>query len=308
MNILAKNFILFGSKLGQLKSGVDNTPNYLKNFLNNQSAITTINTVPIFPNDLFKNLNSLYGMNARQTNGNHKFCGLSNSFNSLNSLNSLSSLSSLNINIGGDHSMAIATVADSLNKVKFFDELKVIWFDAHPDINTFESSLTKNYHGMPLSFLTGLDKSSKLDFIDNKLKFQNLLYIGIRDIDKFEEQILKDYNISYILPKQFNTNYQYVIDTIDRFIGNGNNQINKNPIHISFDVDSIDPKYIPCTGTAVSEGLEMFQTKKVIDYLFKNHKIIGLDIVELNLELGKDSDKFKSLYNTIDLFRGTVFK
>ena len=68
MNILAKNFILFGSKLGQLKSGVDNTPNYLKNFLNNQSAITTINTVPIFPNDLFKNLNSLYGMNARQTN------------------------------------------------------------------------------------------------------------------------------------------------------------------------------------------------------------------------------------------------
>ena len=73
-------------------------------------------------------------------------------------------------------------------------------------------------------------------------------------------------------------------------------------------MDSIDPKYIPCTGTAVSEGLEMFQTKKVIDYLFKNHKIIGLDIVELNLELGKDSDKFKSLYNTIDLFRGTVFK
>ena len=240
MNILVKNFILFGSKLGQLKSGVDNTPHYLKNFLNNQSGNTTINTVPIFPNDLFKNLNSLYSMNARQTNGNYKFCGLDNLYSSSNSLN---------INIGGDHSMAIATVADSLNKVKFFDELKVIWFDAHPDINTFESSLTKNYHGMPLSYLTGLDSNYNFSFIDNKLKFQNLLYIGIRDIDKYEEQILKDYNISYILPKQFNTNYQLVIDTIDRFVGNGNNNNNKNSVHISFDVDSIDPKYIPCTGT-----------------------------------------------------------
>ena len=292
MNILAKNFILFGSKLGQLKNGVDNTPHYLKNFLNNQSRNTTINTVPVFPNDLFKNLNSLYEINARQTNNTHKFCGFDNS---------------LNINIGGDHSMAIATVADSLNKVQFFDELKVIWFDAHPDINTFESSLTKNYHGMPLSFLTGLDKSSKIDFIDNKLKFQNLLYIGIRDIDKYEEQILADYNISYILPKHFNTNYQYVIDTIDKFVGN-NKSKSKSPVHISFDVDSIDPKYIPCTGTAVPGGLEMFQSKKVLDYLFKNHKIIGLDIVELNLELCKNSDKFKSLYNTINLFRGTVFK
>lgn len=298
MNILAKNFILFGSKLGQLKNGVDNTPSYLKNFLNNQSGNTTISTVPVFHNDLFKNLNSLYSVNARQTNNNYKFCGLSNSLNSFNSLN---------INIGGDHSMAIATVADSLNKVKFFDDLKVIWFDAHPDINTFESSLTKNYHGMPLSYLTGLDVSTNFSFIDNKLKFQNLLYIGIRDIDDFEKQILKDYNISYILPKQFNTNYQLVIDKIDKFVNNGNSN-NKNPVHISFDVDSIDPKYIPCTGTSVSNGLEMFQTKKVLNYLFKNHKIIGLDIVELNLELGKHSDKFKSLYNTIDLFRGIVFK
>ncbi len=295
MNLLTKNIILFCSKFGQPKFGVENSPNYLKIFINNNQNTNLYNS-NIIKNNLFQSLNNLYALNSKMNNNSqYKFCNFDNYFkNPINSNN-------ININIGGDHSMAIATIADSLNKIKFFDDLKVIWFDAHPDINTFESSLTKNYHGMPLSFLTGLDNSSKFNFIENKLAFNNLLYIGIRDIDDFEKQIIKDYNISYILPNYFNTDYDNTIDKIDKFIG-------KSPVHISFDVDSIDPKYIPCTGTSVPDGLEIFQTKKVIDYLFKNHKIIGLDIVELNLELGKNSDKFKSLYNTIELFRGTVFK
>ena len=93
------------------------------------------------------------------------------------------------INIGGDHSMAIATVADSLNRVPP-GKLKVIWFDAHPDINTYKSSISKNYHGMPLGYLTGLCKSHYFPFITNYLNFENLLYIGIRDIDEYEKKII----------------------------------------------------------------------------------------------------------------------
>ena len=72
------------------------------------------------------------------------------------------SISGKRINIGGDHSMAIASVADSLQK---YNDLKVIWIDAHPDINTRKSSSTQNYHGMPLAFLSGLDVYPELDYL-----------------------------------------------------------------------------------------------------------------------------------------------
>ena len=77
--------------------------------------------------------------------------------------------------------MAISTVDSSLNKYK---DLKVIWIDAHPDINSFKSSKTKNFHGMPLSFLTGMDYNPKFNFIKNILPIKNILYIGIRKINK----------------------------------------------------------------------------------------------------------------------------
>ena len=62
--------------------------------------------------------------------------------------------------------MSIATVSDSMER---YADLRVIWVDAHCDINTYEKSSSKNYHGMPLSFLSGLDKNDSFDFIKNKL-------------------------------------------------------------------------------------------------------------------------------------------
>ena len=68
------------------------------------------------------------------------------------------------INIGGDHSMSIATIASTLNK---YPNTKVIYFDAHADLNTYKSSKSKHYHGMPLSFITGIDHHKKFSFIKN---------------------------------------------------------------------------------------------------------------------------------------------
>ena len=66
--------------------------------------------------------------------------------------------------------MSLATVADSLNRTEE-DQLKVLWFDAHPDINTYQSSPSKNFHGMPLSYLTGLDENdrSEVKILTNKI-------------------------------------------------------------------------------------------------------------------------------------------
>ena len=196
------------------------------------------------------------------------------------------------INIGGDHSMAIATGAYSLNN---YPDVKFIWIDAHPDINTFESSSTKNVHGMPLAYLTGLSCNSNINFIKNKLPFNNLLYIGIRDIDPFEAEIINSKNISSISPKICNKNIKNVCSKITEFAKD-------SPIHISFDVDSMDSKIVPCTGTPVKNGLSKKVTKTILSHIINNCNVINMDITELNLELGTQKDKNISLQNTLDIF------
>lgn len=265
-NLLKKLMIIyFPHKLGQLKNGVQYTPKYLKKILSNRYVDVTCNNS--FTNKEFNlktNLNNLYIMNSK--------------------------IMTPKINIGGDHSMAIATIANSLNIHK--DKLKVLWFDAHPDINTYESSLTKNYHGMSLSYLTGHGEN-EFQFIEHKLNLKNLMYIGIRDIDHYEKEIIKDYNIQYISVNQINNNLYESIQKINNFIDN-------DPIHISFDVDCMDPTIINCTGTKSKYGLNL-NTKIILDYLAKTN-VCNIDITELNLELGNNKDKLKTIHNLSKLF------
>ena len=265
-NLLKKLMIIyFPHKLGQLKNGVQYTPKYLKKILSNRYVDVTCNNS--FTNKEFNlktNLNNLYIMNSK--------------------------IMTPKINIGGDHSMAIATIANSLNIHK--DKLKVLWFDAHPDINTYESSLTKNYHGMSLSYLTGHGEN-EFQFIEHKLNLKNLMYIGIRDIDQYEKEIIKDYNIQYISVNQINNNLYESIQKINNFIDN-------DPIHISFDVDCMDPTIINCTGTKSKYGLNL-NTKIILDYLAKTN-VCNIDITELNLELGNNKDKLKTIHNLSKLF------
>lgn len=259
-----KPIILFPHYLGQTKKGVERAPKYLKKIINkkNHRIYEVKNT-----GDLFKNIQSLYKMN-KNINGSK-------------------------INIGGDHSMAIATIADTLNR---HHNAKVIYFDAHADINTLKSSNSKHYHGMPLSFITGIDKNEHFDFIKHKLKFKDLLYIGGRCWDIFERDLIYKENIKHIDPKELNNDFENAMNKILEFAGN-------SPIHLSFDVDCMDKKYIPSTGTAVSGGIEMNIGEKVLEVLKNKTNIVNIDITELNLALGTEKEIDKSAENTIELFK-----
>ena len=254
-----KNVILFPHKLGQVRTGVQKTPDIMKHFLNikNISRVSSKNC-------LFKNLENLYKYNQ-------------------NHLDPI-------LNIGGDHSMSIATVASSLNK---YDNLKVIWFDAHADLNTYSSSQSKSYHGMPLSFLTGLDNDHRFNFIKRKLNFNNLFYVGIRELDSFEKEIIDRYRIKYITVKEMENSYK-CINLLNEFISD-------DPVHISFDVDCIDISEIISTGTPVKDGLNIEPTKQILSFL-KNKNVVNVDLTELNLDIGDTNQKFMSLANTLYLF------
>lgn len=106
------------------------------------------------------------------------------------------------LTLGGDHSIAIGTVSGTAKAIKerLGREMAVIWVDAHADINTPESSDSGNIHGMPVAFVTGLAKEKREDIFgwlqdDHMLSLKKLVYIGLRDVDRGEKQILRENGI-----------------------------------------------------------------------------------------------------------------
>jgi len=102
------------------------------------------------------------------------------------------------LTLGGDHSIAIGTVSGTAKAIRerLGREMAVIWVDAHADINTPESSDSGNIHGMPVAFLTGLAHEKREDIFgwlreDQKLSTKKLVYIGLRDVDRGEKEILR---------------------------------------------------------------------------------------------------------------------
>ena len=196
-----------------------------------------------------------------------------------------------NINLGGDHSIAVSTIQPMLNYYK--KDLLVIWIDAHADINTYKSSITKNYHGMPLSVLTGsMDHWFQVNKNRFILPYENLIYVGIRDLDPYENTIINNNKIA---------NYpHYKTNIVDI--------IKKNPakyIHISCDIDSMDPIYTPSTGTIVQNGLSV---KNVISIIkASQNRLVGFDLVEFNPLIGKKMHVDKTLVNIYKILNSVMF-
>lgn len=195
--------------------------------------------------------------------------------------------------VGGDHSQAIGSTAGVL---KNNPNTLIIWFDAHPDLNTPTTSISKNMHGMPVSILAQLENLKEFNWIKNKLSLENLLYLGVRDIDPGEKELMEKYNIKYYTSNEINnTSIEKLIRSIDVI------QKKYKNIHLSLDIDGIDPKYFPSTGTPVNQGVSIDFILKLISYLKKNQKFTSADLTEVNLNIGSLSDKNKTLKNSLKL-------
>lgn len=272
---MIKNIFCFPHKLGQKRCGVEKAPVMFANLLRKKHNNLQIHHVHCKENEeeLFKNLKNLY-------------CA-----------NNLIDYKKRRLNIGGDHSMSLATLAYTLN---YYPKAKVLWVDAHPDINSYEASSSKNYHGMPLSFLTGIDKDPRFSFIDNKLFFRNIFYIGIRSLDSFEKKIIDEYNIKYFNAESVNNDVDHCIDILNGFIDN-------SPFHLSFDVDAFDPSIIPHTGTPVEKGLLKEPGQKLLQSLVTKKNLVNMDLTEMNPDLYNNKNTkdesvkkmFSFVYDTI---------
>ncbi len=195
----------------------------------------------------------------------------------------------LALQIGGDHSMAIGSISGIARGVKerLGHDIKVVWVDAHADINTPETTETGNLHGMPVSFLTNLvkEKIEGLDWIEPCLKPENLVYIGLRDVDKDEKEILKKYNIKAFSMHEIDRyGIGKVVDMTIEHLSKGEDA--ESPIHLSFDIDALDPSVAASTGTPVRGGLTFREGHFICEALYETGRLVGLDMVELNPAIG----------------------
>lgn len=182
--------------------------------------------------------------------------------------------------LGGDHSLAMGTIGGTL---EVYPDACVIWVDAHADINTPETSESGNIHGMPLSFLLGIAGDvPEFSWVKPVLKANRLVYIGLRDVDVEEKRILKENNIKAFSMHDVD---KYGIGKVVELALDTVNPNRDLPIHLSFDVDALDPSVAPSTGTPVRGGLTFREGHYICEAIHETGLLIALDLMEVNPSL-----------------------
>lgn len=182
--------------------------------------------------------------------------------------------------IGGDHSLGIGSVCGA-SKALGVDDLCVIWIDAHTDINTQETSPTGNVHGMSLASLLGYGEKALANICGSepKIKAQNIIYIGSRDIDPGERDIIAREGISIFGMNEINADgVDRVVERLQQWLSS----LQISNIYLSIDIDVIDPEIAPGTGVPVPNGMIPEQLYKVIDAIVGTGKVKGAELVEVN--------------------------
>ena len=189
------------------------------------------------------------------------------------------------LTLGGDHGIATGSISGLKAS---YPNLKVIWIDAHGDANTPETSPSGNYHGMPVAHLLGWlgDKTVPgFDWFHPCLKSEDIVFIGLRDLDGEEKKNLKKHNIKCFTMHEV---LKYGIGSVVQMsLEHLNRDDNLNPVHISFDVDGIDPIYAYGTGTKARGGLSYAAAHFILREVALSGCLVSLDLVEINPMLDK---------------------
>ncbi|KAJ7085670.1 hypothetical protein B0H15DRAFT_363235 [Mycena belliarum] len=186
----------------------------------------------------------------------------------------------LPVTLGGDHSLAMGTISGTLDA---HPDACVIWIDAHADINTPESTDSGNIHGMPVSFLMGLGSPvPEFAWVKPALKPERIVYIGLRDIDAGEKRILKENKIKAFSMHEVD---KYGIGKVMEMALDYVNPKRAFPIHLSFDVDALDPSVAPSTGTPVRGGLTFREGHYICEAIWETGLLVALDLMEVNPSL-----------------------
>lgn len=181
------------------------------------------------------------------------------------------------LTVGGDHIIAIAS---SLASIKKYKNLGIIWFDSHADYNTYATSVTGNLHGLPLAVATNYEKDILKDFHEGPFYDpKHTVIFGGRDIDPWEWSNVLDSGVTVFSTKDIQKHgVKEICKKAFEIASNGT-----NGVHISFDLDLIDPSVAPGVSVPAEDGLTLEETNNLVDEITKYSRIIkSADLVEYN--------------------------
>ncbi|MFA6050450.1 MAG: arginase [Candidatus Paceibacterota bacterium] len=179
--------------------------------------------------------------------------------------------------LGGDHAISLGTIAGASRACD--GDLLVIWIDAHPDLCTWEESITKNIHGMQAAALLGIGDAELVNTAGTgaKIKKENLFYIGLKDMDDYEIRFLLEQGIKTITMYDIEKNgMSVVLSKVEEFLKSHKN------IWVSLDMDGIQKQYVPSSPMATDEGLTAREVLALTRLIGRKGNVLGADIVELS--------------------------
>lgn len=179
--------------------------------------------------------------------------------------------------IGGDHSVSVAS---ALASAKTHTEIGIIWFDAHTDYNTFESTMTGNIHGLPLAAITGYKNHELRYFHDgNTIHTSKTVIVGARSIDEAEKDNLRYAGVTVFTTEDIKQRgIEAITEEAFRIAGN-----KTKGIHISYDLDIIDPIVAPGVSVPAFDGISEDEAMKINELIIKHiDQVVSYDLVEFN--------------------------
>ncbi|PHA02671.1 arginase [Bacillus pseudomycoides] len=178
--------------------------------------------------------------------------------------------------LGGDHSIAIGTLA---GVAKHYKNLGVIWYDAHGDLNTEETSPSGNIHGMSLAASLGHGHPSLVNLYGEypKVKKENVVIIGARSLDDGEKELIQKEGIKVFTMHEIDRmGMTAVMEETIAYLSH------TDGVHLSLDLDGLDPHDAPGVGTPVMGGLSYRESHLAMEMLAESGIITSAEFVEVN--------------------------
>ncbi|WP_068083806.1 arginase [Polycladidibacter stylochi] len=182
--------------------------------------------------------------------------------------------------IGGDHSMAMGTVSGiSESAAQAGQEQFVLWLDAHPDYHGLSTTMSGNLHGTPAAYFTGRSGFTPyFQEVANPIKPENICMLGLRSVDQAERDALMHdgvlaYDMRYIDEHGISQPLQSFLQKVKQANGR---------LHLSFDVDFLEPDIAPAVGTTVPGGATFREAHLIMEILADSNLVTSVDLVELN--------------------------
>ncbi len=196
------------------------------------------------------------------------------------------------VTIGGDHSMAAASIAGLQLADSPVETIGLIWVDAHTDLHTFISSTSKALHGMPVGSLLGLDTTLSVpDTLYPVLKPENVLYAGLRDIDPEEIEHAKTLGIP--IPSMEDLRRQGITELLTEKIAALKSRCTQ--IVLSIDLDAFSHEIAPSVGTMVPGGFFSHEIMPLLIDVVRTHEVPLIEVVEFNPTLSEPEKTYQLL-------------